>query len=146
MDLRTTARRQVLVTDLASTAFGFSMFAMSLVLPRLLRLPEATGYGLGRSLLAVGLVMAPTGLVMMATAPLSALVSKARGPKVTLMLGAVVVAVGYGLGIVLMDAVWQLVLVSCVVGGIGFGYGAMPALIMGAVDPPRRPPRTASTP
>ncbi|MGW6923564.1 MFS transporter [Streptomyces sp. NPDC054950] len=136
VDLRTTARRQVLVTNLASMAFGFSMFAMSLVLPQLLQLPEATGYGLGRSLLAAGLVMAPTGLVMMATAPLSALISKARGPKVTLMLGAVVVAAGYGLNIVLMDAVWELVLVSCVIGaGIGFAYGAMPALIMGAVDP-----------
>ncbi|WP_327312827.1 MFS transporter [Streptomyces sp. NBC_01235] len=136
VDLRTTARRQVLVTNLASTAFGFSMFAMSLVLPQLLQLPEATGYGLGKSLLAAGLVMAPTGLVMMATAPVSALVSKARGPKVTLMMGAVIVAVGYGLNIVLMDAVWELVLVSCVIGaGIGFAYGAMPALIMGAVDP-----------
>ncbi|MEU9346066.1 MFS transporter [Streptomyces sp. NPDC048278] len=136
VDLRTTARRQVLVTNLASIAFGFSMFAMSLVLPQLLQLPEATGYGLGKSLLAAGLVMAPTGLVMMATAPLSALVSRNFGPKVTLMCGAVIVAAGYGLNIVLMDAVWQLVLVSCIIGaGIGFAYGAMPALIMGAVDP-----------
>ncbi|MFJ9560949.1 MFS transporter [Streptomyces fuscichromogenes] len=136
VDLRTTARRQVLVTNLASVAFGFSMFAMSLVLPQLLQLPEATGYGLGRSLLDAGLVMAPTGLVMMATAPLSALVSRNFGPKITLMCGAVIVAAGYALNIVLMDAVWQLVLVSCVIGaGIGFAYGAMPALIMGAVAP-----------
>ncbi|MEU1342863.1 MFS transporter [Streptomyces sp. NPDC005827] len=136
VDLRTTARRQVLVTNLASVAFGFSMFAMSLVLPQLLQLPQATGYGLGKSLLAAGLVMAPTGLVMMATAPLSALVSRNFGPKITLMCGAVIVATGYGLNIVLMDAVWQLVLASCVIGaGIGFAYGAMPALIMGAVDP-----------
>ncbi|MEW1775619.1 MFS transporter [Streptomyces sp. NPDC086777] len=136
VDLRTTARRQVLVTNLASIAFGFSMFAMSLVLPQLLQLPRATGYGLGRSLLDAGLVMAPTGLVMMAMAPLSALISKNFGPKVTLMCGAVIVAAGYGLNIVLMDAVWQLVLASCVIGaGIGFAYGAMPALIMGAVDP-----------
>ena len=136
VDLRTTARRQVLVTNLASIAFGFSMFAMSLVLPQLLQLPEATGYGLGKSLLDAGLVMAPTGLVMMAMAPLSALVSRNFGPKITLMCGAVIVAAGYGLNIVLMNAVWQLVLVSCVIGaGIGFAYGAMPALIMGAVDP-----------
>ncbi|NUQ99937.1 MAG: MFS transporter, partial [Streptomyces sp.] len=47
VDLRTTARRQVLVTNLASIALGFGMFAMSLVLPQLLQLPEATGYGLG---------------------------------------------------------------------------------------------------
>ncbi|MFI1767013.1 MFS transporter [Streptomyces sp. NPDC020800] len=136
VDLRTTARRQVLVTNLASVAFGFSMFAMSLVLPQLLQLPRATGYGLGESLLDAGLVMAPTGLVMMAMAPVSALISRTWGPKVTLMCGAVIVAAGYGLNVVMMDAVWQLVVVSCVVGaGIGFAYGAMPALIMGAVDP-----------
>ncbi|MER7779188.1 MFS transporter [Streptomyces sp. NPDC096191] len=134
VDLRTTARRQVLFTNLASIAVGFSMFAMSLVLPQLLQLPEATGYGLGRSLLTAGLVMAPSGLVMMAFAPVSAKVSKSRGPKVTLMIGALIVAGGYGLNIVLMSEVWHLVLVSCVIGaGIGFTYGAMPALIMGAV-------------
>ncbi|GGN20654.1 MFS transporter [Streptomyces fuscichromogenes] len=134
VDLRTTVRRQVLFTNLASIAFGFSMFAMSLVLPQLLQLPTQTGYGLGRSMLTVGLVMAPQGLVMMGFAPVSAAITKARGPKITLMIGAVIVAVGYGLNIVLMSEVWHLVLVSCVIGaGVGFAYGAMPALIMGAV-------------
>ncbi|MDX6345589.1 MAG: hypothetical protein QOF84_379 [Streptomyces sp.] len=134
VDLRTTARRQVLFTNLASVAFGFSMFAMSLVLPQLLQLPEQTGYGLGKSMLTVGLVLAPQGLVMMAMAPLSAAISKTKGPKITLMIGAVIVAAGYGLNILLMSQVWHLVLVSCVIGaGVGFAYGAMPALIMGGV-------------
>ncbi|MGX1131506.1 MFS family permease [Streptomyces glaucescens] len=136
VDLRSTARRQVLVTNLASIAVGFAMFAMSLVIPQMLQLPAATGYGLGQSMLAAGLVMAPSGLVMMATAPVSAAVSRARGPKVTLMIGALIVAGGYALNIVLMDAVWHFVLVSCVIGaGIGFTYGSMPALIMSAVEP-----------
>jgi MFS family permease len=134
VDLRTTARRQVLLTNIASAVFGFAMFAMSLVLPQLLQLPTATGYGLGQSMLAVGLVMAPSGLVMMALAPVSARISRTRGPKTTLMLGAVVVAAGYGIGIALMSATWHLVLVSSIIGaGIGLAYGAMPALVMGAV-------------
>ncbi|RSM48668.1 MFS transporter [Amycolatopsis balhimycina DSM 5908] len=134
VDLRTTARRQVLLTNIASAVFGFAMFAMSLVLPQLLQLPSATGYGLGKSMLAVGLVMAPSGLVMMALAPVSARITATRGPKTTLMLGAVVVAAGYAVGIVLMSATWHLVLVSSVIGaGIGLAYGAMPALVMGAV-------------
>ncbi|WP_190813124.1 MFS transporter [Saccharopolyspora pogona] len=134
VDLRTTARRQVLLTNIASAVFGFAMFAMSLVLPQILQLPAVTGYGLGQTMVVVGLVMGPSGLVMMAMAPLSARVSKAKGPNVTLMLGAVVVATGYGLGIVLMSGVWQLMLVSSVIGaGIGLAYGAMPALIMAAV-------------
>ncbi|OAH15031.1 MFS transporter [Streptomyces jeddahensis] len=134
VDLRTTARRQVLVTNLASVAMGFSMFAMSLVIPQLVQLPEATGYGLGESLLVAGLTMAPSGLVMMATAPVSAAISKARGPKTALIIGAVIVAGGYGLNILMMSEVWHFILVSCVIGaGIGFTYGSMPALIMGAV-------------
>ncbi|WP_406494211.1 MFS transporter [Streptomyces sp. NBC_01604] len=134
VDLRTTARPQVLFTNLASVALGFSMFAMSLVLPQLLQLPEVTGYGLGKSMLTVGLVLAPQGLVMMAMSAVSAAITKAKGPKLTLMIGALIVASGYALNIVLMSEVWHLVLVSCIIGaGIGFTYGAMPALIMGAV-------------
>jgi EmrB/QacA subfamily drug resistance transporter len=135
VDLRTTARRQVLFTNLASVALGFSMFAMSLVLPQVLQLPERTGYGLGKSMLAVGLILAPQGLVMMAMSAVSAGITKAKGPKVTLMIGAVVVAAGYGLSLALMSEVWHIVLVACVIGGgVGFAYGAMPALIMGAVS------------
>jgi MFS family permease len=134
VDLRTTARPQVLLTNLASAVFGFAMFAMTLVLPQLLQLPTATGYGLGQTMLVVGLVMGPSGLVMMAMAPVSARISKASGPKVTLMVGALVVAVAYGLGTALMSEIWQLVLVSSTIGaGIGLAYGAMPALIMAAV-------------
>lgn len=134
VDLRTTARRQVLLTNAASAVFGFAMFALSLVLPQVLQLPTATGYGLGQNMLAVGLVLAPLGLVMMAMAPLSARITNARGPKVTLMLGAAVVAAGYMLSIALMSATWQLVAVASVIGaGVGLAYGAMPALVMGAV-------------
>jgi MFS family permease len=134
VDLRTTVRPQVLLTNLASMVFGFAMFAMSLVLPQLLQMPKATGFGLGQSMLASGLVMGPSGLIMLITAPFSAKISKARGPKVTLMLGAVVVAAGYAVGSVLMGSVWELVLVSLLIGaGIGLAYGAMPALIMAAV-------------
>ncbi|PAK28029.1 MFS transporter [Streptomyces sp. alain-838] len=134
VDLRVAAHPQVLFTNLASMSFGFSMFAMSLVIPQLLQLPEATGYGLGESLLVSGLVLAPQGLVMMGMAPVSARISRARGPKVTLMLGALTVAVGYALNTVMMAEIWQLVFVSCIIGaGVGLAYGAMPALVMGAV-------------
>ncbi|GAA4960264.1 hypothetical protein GCM10023238_29140 [Streptomyces heliomycini] len=59
----------MLITNLASVAIGFAMFSMSLVIPQMLQLPEETGYGPGQSLLTAGLVMAPSGLVMMALGP-----------------------------------------------------------------------------
>ncbi|WP_394618271.1 MFS transporter [Lentzea sp. JNUCC 0626] len=133
VDLRTTVRRQVLLTNISSLVFAFAMFAQSLVLPQVLQLPVG-GHGLGQSLLVTGLVLVPSGLVMMATAPFAARISNARGPRATLLLGALVVAFGYGIGIFMLTAVWQLVVISAVIGaGIGLGYGAMPALIMGAV-------------
>ncbi|MFD4211255.1 MFS transporter, partial [Micromonospora tulbaghiae] len=58
VDLRVTVRPQVLMTNTASVLVGFAMYAQSLVVPQLLQLPETTGYGLGRSMLAMGLWMA----------------------------------------------------------------------------------------
>ncbi|SNS78432.1 MFS transporter [Rhodococcoides kyotonense] len=134
VDLRVSARRQVLLTNVASVVFGFAMFAMTLVFPQVLQLPAATGFGLGKSMLVTGLVMAPSGIVMMLVAPLSSRITTTKGPKVTLMIGAIVVAIGYLFGVVTMSAIWELVLISCIIGaGIGLAYGAMPALIMGAV-------------
>jgi MFS family permease len=134
VDLRTTARRQVLMTNIAALAIGFTMYAMSLILPQLLQLPKATGYGLGQSMVVAGFCMAPGGLVMMAVSPASAWVSKARGPKTSLILGAAVIALGYALALVLVHAAWQIIIVTCVIGaGIAIAYAAMPALIMAAV-------------
>lgn len=42
-------------------------------------------------------MLAPQGLVMMAMSAVSAALTKAKGPKVTLMVGALIVAAGYGL-------------------------------------------------
>jgi MFS family permease len=134
--LRTIARREVLFTNLAGAAFGFSLFSLQMIVPQIVQLPEQTGYGLGKDLLTVGLVMAPQGLVLMLMAPVSATVSRAKGPKITLMIGAVVVAVGYALNLVLMSEIWQLMLVACIIGaGVGLAYGALPLLLMGAVPP-----------
>ncbi|WP_423836037.1 MFS transporter [Streptomyces endophytica] len=135
VDLRTTARREVLLTNLASITVGVAFYAISLVLPQLLQLPESTGYGLGESMVVAGLCVAPLGLTMMLVAPVYARIAARRGPKATLLLGMLVIAVGYGAGIGLMNAAWQTVIIAVVVGaGIGLAYSSLPALIIGAVD------------
>ncbi|MFG1972402.1 MFS transporter [Nonomuraea fuscirosea] len=134
VDLRVTARPQVLFTNLASILVGFAMYAQSLVVMQILQLPVATGYGLGQSMLAAGLWLAPAGLMMMAVSSLGARLSAARGPKISLFAGALVIAAGYGASLGLMDWAWGLMIASCVANiGVGLAYGAMPALIMGAV-------------
>ncbi|MFF3005220.1 MFS transporter [Kitasatospora sp. NPDC057940] len=134
VDLRVTARPRVLLTNAASVLVGFGMYAQALIIPQLLQLPEATGYGLGRSMLAMGLWMAPSGLMMMAVSPLGARLSAARGPKFTLVAGSLAIAAGYGLSMVLIGSTWGVLVVTLVCNsGVGLAYGAMPALIMSAV-------------
>ncbi|MEW1659908.1 MFS transporter [Streptomyces sp. NPDC093707] len=136
VDLRTSARREVLLTNLTSITVGVAFYAISLVLPQLLQLPTSTGYGLGRSMVVAGLCVAPLGLTMMLVAPVYARIAARRGPKVSLLLGMLVIGIGYGAGIGLMQAPWQTVIISVVVGaGIGLAYSSLPALIIGAVDP-----------
>ncbi|MET7856436.1 MFS transporter [Streptomyces sp. NPDC005318] len=136
VDLRTSARREVLLTNLTSVMVGVAFYAVSLVLPQLLQLPLSTGYGLGQSMVVAGLCVAPLGLTMMFVAPLYARLSARRGPKVSLMLGMLIIAIGYGAGLGLMSAAWQTVVIAVVLGaGIGLAYSSLPALIIGAVDP-----------
>lgn len=134
VDLRTSARPAVLFTNLASIMVGVSFYVVSLVLPQLLQLPESTGYGLGQSMVTAGLLMAPLGLTMMITAPVYARLSAKHGPKVTLILGLLIIAIGYGAGLGLMSAAWQSLVIAVVLGaGIGLAYSSLPALIVGAV-------------
>ncbi len=133
VDLRTTARPRVLFTNIASVFVGFAMYASMLIVPQLLQYPKATGYGLGQSMLAAGLWLAPGGIMMMIVSPFGGKLTNARGPKFTLTSGVLVIAAGYGLSQALMGSAWGLMLVTMVISsGVGLAYGAMPALIMSA--------------
>lgn len=136
VDLRASARMPVLMTNVAAVAIGFGMMAQSIVVPQLLELPEATGYGLGQSVLAAGLWMAPAGLMMMVFAPVSGRMISTLGARITLAVGATVLAAGYVVGFFLMGAPWQLLVASVVASaGVGIGYAAMPTLILDNVPP-----------
>jgi len=133
-DLRVTARRPVLLTNIAAIAIGFGMMAQAIVFPQLLQMPEETGYGLGQTILQAGLWMAPGGLMMLALAPVSSWIMRTFGAKYALALGALVLGAGYLLSFFLMDAAWQIAVAGIICSsGVGIGYAAMPTLIMDAV-------------
>ncbi|GAA4690381.1 Major Facilitator Superfamily protein [Promicromonospora umidemergens] len=134
VDLRTTARPAVLITNLASILVGFAMYAQSLILPQLMQAPAETGFGLGQSMLQMGLWMAPAGIAMTLMSPVGARITRARGPKTTFVLGGLVMSLGYGLSALAMDSLVGLAATAFVASaGVGFAYGAMPALILGSV-------------
>ena len=134
VDLRVSARGPVLLTNLASVAMGFALFASNVVLPQLLVLPRATGIGLGLTLTVAALILAPAGLAMMAMSPVAGKIELRWGAKPLLIIGAAVLALAYGLALIFHAEAWQILVVNVVLGvGVGLGYAAMPALIMQAV-------------
>ncbi len=134
LDLRIAARRPVLLTNVASIAMGFALFASNVSYPQMLELPVESGSGFGLSLLQASLVVMPAGIVMMVLSPFSGRIARTVGPKLLLILGAVSLVVAYGYTLLFSDSVWHLLVANILIGfGIGFGYAAMPMLIMRSV-------------
>jgi MFS family permease len=136
VDLRTSAQPIIVLTNASSVLVGFALMAISLAAPQLLQIPNIPGvvdYGMGQTILATGLLLAPGGLMMMFLSPVSARLNIHIGPKFTLFSGALIITLGYVLSIFLMSEPWQICLVMVVTSaGVGIGYSAMPALIMSA--------------
>jgi MFS family permease len=134
LDLRVAARPAVLLTNIASVAMGFSLFASNVVYPQMLELPVATGAGFGLSLLAASLIVMPSGLVMMALSPVAGRIASRTGPKLLLLLGAISLIAAYGFTLLFSSEVWHILVANILIGaGIGFGYASMPMLIMRSV-------------
>ncbi|MCP6530955.1 hypothetical protein NL480_30110, partial [Klebsiella pneumoniae] len=64
VDLRTSVRRPVLLTNVASLLAGFAMFANLLVAVQQLQFPRSSGVGFGLGVSEAGLAMLPGGLLM----------------------------------------------------------------------------------
>ena len=133
VDLRTSARRPVLLTNLASVLVGFALMANMLISVQQLQQPaEASGFGL--TAVAAGLAMVPSGLVMVIFAPVSGVMINRLGGRVTLITGAAVMALGYVGRVFNGDSVLAVIIGSSVVGvGSAVAYAAMPSLIMANV-------------
>ncbi|WP_332762859.1 MFS transporter [Pseudarthrobacter sp.] len=134
VDLRTSGRRPVLMTNVASLLIGFAMFANMLLTTQQLQLPTATGYGFGLNVITAGLCMVPSGLAMVIFAPVSGRIIRVFGGKSALIAGAVVMTVGYVSRVFFYDSIAWVIIGSTVVSvGTAIAYAAMPTLIMGVV-------------
>jgi MFS family permease len=77
-----------------------------------------------------GLCLLPSGAGMLALSPVSAMMTRRFGPRITLCTGSLVVAAGFVIRIVLTGQIWEIVAGTTVVGaGTGIAYAAMPTLI-----------------
>ncbi|UVJ39322.1 MFS transporter [Arthrobacter sp. CJ23] len=134
VDLRTSGKRPVLMTNVASLLIGFAMFANMLLTTQQLQLPTASGYGFQMTVITAGLAMIPSGLAMVAFAPVSGAIISRYGGKTALIAGAAVMAVGYVGRVFFWDSLAWIIIGSTVVSiGTAIAYAAMPTLIMASV-------------
>ncbi|MCU7820683.1 MFS transporter [Kitasatospora sp. DSM 101779] len=134
VDVRVSARPAVLLANVAALLIGFAFYANSLVTAQMVQEPKSTGYGLGASIVVSGLCLLPGGLSMVALSPVSARMSAAFGPKVTLAVAAGVMAVGYVVRFFTSHQLWMIIAGATVVSaGTAIAYSALPALVIRAV-------------
>ncbi|AXH95205.1 MFS transporter [Ornithinimicrobium avium] len=134
VDIRTSMRRTVLLTNAASVLVGFAMFANFLTAVQQVQMPVATGYGFGLSVVATGLWMLPSGIAMVLMSPVSAALIRRTGPRSVLIGGAVLMAVGFISRSLLHGSVLQVMATSGIASvGTAMAFAAMPTLIMRAV-------------
>lgn len=134
VDLRTSAKRPVLLTNVASILVGFSMYANNLSTTQQLQMPKISGYGFELGVMAAGLCMIPAGLAMVFFAPVSANITKRFGAKITLVVGGTVLALAYIARVFLTGSIALIIISAAVVSiGTAIAYSAMPMLIMRSV-------------
>ncbi|MGI5512188.1 MFS transporter [Streptomyces sp. CA-106131] len=134
VDLRVSARRPVLMANLATVAMGFAIFAMLFAFPQILQAPTATGYGFGQSPVRSGLVVATNGVVALLLTPVAARLISRYGARLAMMLGAIVIAAGYVFVTLRTDSVIEILVASGIIGaGAGISTAATGKLITDAV-------------
>lgn len=134
VSLRVMASRPVLLTNIAALALGFAGFANFMATTTVMQLPASTGFGFGTSLTTAGLCLLPGTATFLVVSPLSGRLSSARGPHVTLALGALVITCGYLARMVLTEQIWHIIVGALVVSiGTALTYSALPTLIVSNV-------------
>lgn len=134
VDMRLMSIRGVWATDLVALILGFAMFGTFLLVPTLLQLPAATGYGFGKSVSESGLFLLPTVLMMVVFGPIAGLLNRRYGPKVPMFLGVLAVVAAFTLPAVSHGALWQVLASGVLTGaGIGLSFAAMSNAIIESV-------------
>ncbi|HST43064.1 MAG TPA: MFS transporter [Conexibacter sp.] len=131
VNIRTFALKPVLLTNIATIFVGFAMFAGFVLVPQLAQLPESTGFGLGTNATVAGLLMLPSTLMMLFSAPFSGRFGARHGSKTPLIVGALMTSVSLFAYAAAHGSAPLLLLWGALQGaGIGAAFAAMPNLII----------------
>jgi MFS family permease len=113
---------------------GLGMFAGFLLIPQFAQVPESTGYGLGTSVSAAGLLLAPAAVMQLLASPVVAAMGARIGFRATLAIGGMLVTAAFGLIAVAHAHAWELLVSGALLGtGLAFAIASTANLIVDAV-------------
>jgi EmrB/QacA subfamily drug resistance transporter len=134
VDMRMMRLRGVWTTNLTSLMVGFGMFGAYLLLPQLVQMPPAAGFGFGATVTEAGLFLLPSALVMLFAGPIAGVLGARFGSRVPMLIGIVVAIASFVMFAAAHDQRWEIYVASALNGiGIGLSFAAMAALIVEAV-------------
>ena len=134
IDMRLTKIRGVWTAHVIALAFGFAMFGTFVLVPTLLQLPSATGYGFGSSVTESGLFILPTVIMMVIFGPITGSLVNRFGPKPPMIFAGAIVTAAFILLAVSHSGAWQILISGVLVGtGIGIGFAAISNAIIESV-------------
>lgn len=137
VDLHLLAGRTVLLVCLISFAIGFASFAVLLILPKIVELPAATGYGLGSTVTFAGLLFVPLGAAAAVLGPLTGRLERLMGSRAVMVLAMAAVAASC-LVLFAGREPWALAVASLLTGiGQGLGLTAVMNIVVASVPAQR---------
>jgi EmrB/QacA subfamily drug resistance transporter len=120
IDMSLFKHRGVWTAHVVALAFGFAMFGTFILVPTLLQLPSALGYGFGKTVSEAGLYLLPTVVAMIIAGVIGGILIRKIGPKIPMVIGGLSVTVAFLIPALGHAEEWQI-LVSGVLTGLGIG-------------------------
>jgi EmrB/QacA subfamily drug resistance transporter len=134
VDMRMMRLRGVWTTNVTTVLVGFGMFSAYLLLPQLVAVPEAAGFGFGASVTAAGIFMLPSAAVMLFAGPIAGTLGTRFGARLPMLIGVGIALLSFVVFAVAHTERWEIYVASGLNGlGVGMSYAAMATLIVEAV-------------
>jgi EmrB/QacA subfamily drug resistance transporter len=120
IDVRLFAVRGVWTAHVVALVFGFAMFGTFVLVPTILQLPAALGYGFGKDVTEAGLFLLPTVVMMVIAGPIAGILVRKVGPKPPMLIGGVAIVAAFLIPAISHAAIAEIV-VSGLLTGVGIG-------------------------
>lgn len=125
----------VAVTNVSAFLFGFTLYGSAALVPQFVQTSRSAGYGFGASVTESGLFLAPQILTVFLAGRVAGKYDRRFGAKRMLIGGAVLTFIALAFLAVANGQAWEIITASAVQGaGLGLAFGAMPNLVVAAVD------------